>query len=69
MPRFVMTEWNELKGLIFRWVELTLPVHRHIQVAYGTVDTEYLPQVILVDVLGEFLNDNLSQSAIIVEST
>ena len=39
---------------------LTLPVHGHIQILDGAVATKYLPQVSFVDVLGEFLNDNLS---------
>jgi hypothetical protein len=41
-----------------------LPVHGHVEVADGAVSAEDLAEMGLVDVFGEFLDDDLEHSVV-----
>lgn len=40
----------------------TLPIHGHIHIFDRTVYTKYLPEMLLLDILRELLNNDLQQS-------
>lgn len=57
VPRLFWTEMS-VKDFV-AWGFLTLPVHRHIQVSNLSIRAKYLSKVVLVDIFGELLNDDL----------